>query len=114
MKIFLLLLCMMAVISTNEMMAAKATHYAGSLVGRPMANTKPYNPFKYTCASWDYPLGTLLMVTNKENGREVIVEVTDRHDYKTDIDLSFWAYTELRDWAWNDSGRIDVKIEEVK
>ncbi len=34
-------------------------------------------------------------------------------DFKTDIDLSFMAYTEIMDFDWNDKGHIIVRIEEV-
>ncbi len=90
----------------------KATHYAGELNGRPMAwKEMPYDPFDLTCAHSMYPFGTVLRVTNTENGRTVDVVVTDRHDYKTDLDLSFIAYTTLRDWDWNDSGHTPVTME---
>ena len=90
-----------------------ATRYHPKLEGNLMANSYAFSQLNYTCASWDYPLGAILCVTNKENGRYVIVQNTDRHDYKTDLDLSFIAWTELRDWDWNDSGNMDVMVEEV-
>jgi len=99
----------------SPLMSDDATRYHPDLIGKPMAlGERPYDAEKYTCASWDYPLGTFLCVTNKGDGRRVIVRVTDRHDFKTDIDLSFIAYTELRDWDTHDSGHIDVEIEEVE
>ncbi len=92
-----------------------ATHYAGSLKGSPMAwNEIPYDPFELTCAHSMYPFGTVLKVTNTENGRTVDVIVSDRHDYKTDIDLSMQAWTKLRNWDWNDSGNMPVTMEVVR
>lgn len=43
-----------------------------------MANGKPFNENAMTCATRDYPLGTLLRIKNKANGRFVVVRVTDR------------------------------------
>jgi len=94
--------------------AAKATYYHPDLIGESMANRQPFDTLAYTCASYDYPLGTLLCVTNIENNRSVFVIIADRHDYRTDIDLSFIAYTELRDFDWNDNGKINVTIKEIK
>ena len=79
-----------------------------------MANGEYFDQLRYTCASLTYPLGTMLKVTNTSNELWVIVKVTDRCDDLTDLDLSFIAYTEIKDWDWNDSGSIDVRIEEVK
>ena len=43
-----------------------------------MANGKRFNPQEMTAASYDYPLGTVLEVTNTANGRATRVTVTDR------------------------------------
>jgi len=72
---------------------------------------------KLTCASWDYKFGTRLLVTNKLNGRQVVVCVNDRGPskrlYKRNrrIDLSraaFKAITSL------ESGVAPVSIEVVR
>jgi rare lipoprotein A (peptidoglycan hydrolase) len=61
-----------------------------------------------------FALGEWLKVVNMENGRQVVVIVTDRHDNLTDIDLSFQAYATLRDYdGTTDSGNIPVRIERV-
>lgn len=49
------------------------THHHGI-----MANGKRFRPEKPTAASFDYPLGTVLLVTNQTNGRQIVVTVTDR------------------------------------
>lgn len=50
-----------------------------------------------TCAHKYYPFGTLLKVKNINNGKEVIVKVTDRGPYGKNriIDLSWAAAKEL-------------------
>lgn len=55
-----------------------ASWYGG---GEPLneytASGEPFEPSLLTCASWDYEFGTLLKVTNLENGLSVIVRVND-------------------------------------
>jgi rare lipoprotein A len=46
-----------------------------------MANGKPFNPDKFTAASWFYPLGTKVQVTltsESQAPRRVVVTITDR------------------------------------
>lgn len=43
-----------------------------------MANGQEFDDKKLTVASWDYPFGTRLKVTNLQNDKSVIVTVTDR------------------------------------
>lgn len=45
--------------------------------GRNTASGIPFNPKEMTAASREFPFGTVLKVTNPENGREVRVVVTD-------------------------------------
>lgn len=98
----------------GEVIYTKASWYGEELRGKPMANGKPFNPDAYTCASWDYPLGTTLMVTHGD--RFVIVTVTDRGPsrelYKKGrrLDLSLAAFREL---AATRYGVIEVEIEEL-
>ena len=43
-----------------------------------MANGRPFDPDGLTCASWFWPLGTVLVVEAAGTGRRVIVVVTDK------------------------------------
>ena len=43
-----------------------------------MANGRRFNPKAWTAASYDYPLGTVVEVTNQANGHRIAVMVTDR------------------------------------
>lgn len=56
--------------------AEVASWYGESHRGRPMANTRPFDPDALTCASWFHPLGTRLRVVAGD--RSVAVTVTDR------------------------------------
>ena len=62
-----------------------------------MANGERLHHDSLTCAHKTYPFGTLLKVTNPENGLHVIVRVTDRGPYVKGriIDLSVRAAKEL-------------------
>jgi len=111
-------LTLLLILTASLVQAEEATHYAGRFTGRPMANTKPYDPTAFTCAyesiheqPFKYPLGTIILVTYKNTS--IAVELTDRHDGKTDIDLSFEAFLALLgDADWVDQGRLKgVKIE---
>jgi rare lipoprotein A len=46
--------------------------------GRSMSNGQKFDKRKWTAASDRYPLGTVVEVTNLENGRRIVVEITDR------------------------------------
>jgi rare lipoprotein A len=43
-----------------------------------MANGKPFDRRKLTAACWWFPLGTVIRVVNLENGKSVVVTITDR------------------------------------
>ena len=42
------------------------------------ANGEKFNDLYATCASWHYPFGTYLKVTNVRSGKSVVVRVNDR------------------------------------
>ena len=70
--------------------------YGETYRGRPMANGQRYNPDALTCASVEYPLGTVLMVTYLK--RSVTVTVTDRgpaQHLNRLLDLSAAAFASL-------------------
>lgn len=76
-----------------------ASWYGHELKGKLMANKQPFDPDAFTCASWDYPLGTWLKVTADK--RSVYVQVTDRGPAKRlaakgrRLDLSIGAWKKL-------------------
>lgn len=83
-----------------------ATYYHHSLAGRTMANGRPYNPGAMTAASNHYRLGTKVKVTNRKNGKSVIVTITDRCG-NCSIDLSKAAFSRI---AKPFQGRVAVKV----
>src|SRR5260370_10782374 len=54
-----------------------ASWYGQQHQGLKMANGKRFDRRKLTAASWYVPLGTVLRVVNRENGRSGTVTVTD-------------------------------------
>lgn len=90
-----------------------ASWYGVECAGKLMANGKPFDPEKFTCASWDYPLGTMLRVSAK--GTTVAVVVTDRGPNKRllgtrQIDLSRAAFRALAPLAL---GLTEVMVEKL-
>jgi len=55
-----------------------ASWYGKQHQGRKMANGQRFDRHKFTAASWVLPLGTTIRVVNLENGKSVVVTVTDR------------------------------------
>ena len=91
-----------------------ASWYGAECAGRPMANGRPFVPSDLTCASWAYPLGTRLLVTNTQTGQSVTVTVTDRGPSKAlvakgrCIDLSAAAFGRIGQPA---AGLVPVRVE---
>lgn len=89
-----------------------ASYYAEPFHGRTTASGYVYDMEQMTCASMDYPFGSVLKVTNLNNGKSVNVVVTDTGNFKKkygrDIDLSKGAFRKLDKLG---KGLINVKIE---
>ena len=62
----------------GETRTGRASFIANSLNGRKTASGEPYDGTRLVAAHPSYPLGTILRVTNQENGRVVEVKVVDR------------------------------------
>jgi rare lipoprotein A len=85
---------------------------------RRMANGKKFNEEALTCAAGkQYKLGTYLRVRNNENGKEIVVEVTDRlakRFYATRIDLTKGAFKILGGEQGFKKGLLSITVEELK
>jgi rare lipoprotein A len=70
-----------------------ASWYGRYFHGKETASGERYNMYRLTAAHRHLPLGTLLRVTNLENGESVIVRVNDRGPVPRTriIDLSYGA-----------------------
>ncbi|MCZ4224874.1 septal ring lytic transglycosylase RlpA family protein [Pedobacter rhodius] len=80
--------------STNQPDSIKktvlATYYHRKFEGRRTTSGAKYRAKKLTAAHRTLPIGTMVTVTNPDNGKSVIVKVNDRGPYskKLAIDLS--------------------------
>ncbi len=75
-----------------------ASWYGPGFDGRRTASGERYDKRNLTAAHPSLPFGTLVQVTNLENGRQVVVRVNDRGPFghRRVIDLSYAAAHELR------------------
>jgi|GEM_PF-1911871 len=91
--------------------AGNASWYGPGFFGKPTASGEIFGlSGEYTAAHRWLPLGTRLLVTNRRNGKQVIVRVNDRGPFVGNrvIDLSPSA-AEALDFI--DDGLTDVKIQ---
>lgn len=90
----------------------EGTRKAGEL--QVMANGRVFDENAMTAAAGkQYPLGTRILVTNKANGKSVLVVVTDRigkRFYNTRIDLSKGAFLRLSSLK---AGLLNVSVDKV-
>lgn len=93
-----------------------ASYYSYECAKLPMANGKPFDPEKYTCASWFYKFGTVLEVKSLDTGKIVRVVVTDRGPNKRlvregrIIDLSKRAFEDIRSLRYGLT-RVAVRVK---
>ena len=84
-----------------EPQRGQASWYGPGFHGRPTASQEIYDQTDWTAAHKHLPLGTVVRVTNLENGRRAIIRINDRGPYVEDriLDLSRRAarYLGLRD-----------------
>lgn len=97
-----------------------ASYYSDSYISCKMANGELYDPRKLTMASYEFPLGTRVVVSYvsaRGNNRSVIVKVTDRGPSESlrkkgrKFDLSKAAFRALES---PDRGVIRVIAKEVR
>ncbi len=67
-----------------------ASYYAEAFNGKPTASGEIFDMNAYTAAHRTLPFGTMVEVTNLENGKKVIVRINDRGPFvgNRDIDIS--------------------------
>jgi len=87
-----------------------ASYYGSKFHGRTTANGEQFDMRTFTAAHRSLPFGTIVRVTNLNNGKMVFVTINDRGPYvgKRIIDLSKAAAKQL---DMVDAGISRVKIE---
>lgn len=96
----------------NEMEGI-ASWYGEDFNGRLTASGEVYDMYQYTAAHKTLPLGTVVKVTNEDNGQSTEVRINDRGPYVKGriIDLSRTAGRAI---GIRDSGTTPVKLEIVR
>lgn len=79
--------------ATTSQLRGVASYYAEEFHGRKTASGETYNMNALTAAHRTLPFNSKVRVTNKENGKSVLVRINDRGPFKGDrvIDLSLAA-----------------------
>ncbi len=90
-----------------------ASWYGGYFHGRPTASGVIYDQFKMTAAHRLLPLGSIVRVTNAENGRQVEVVINDRGPFIKGriLDLSYAAAQHL---GAVEPGTLPVLVEVIQ
>lgn len=75
----------------------EASYYGAELAGNRTASGEIFDPRQLTAAHRTLPMGTKLRVTNKANGKSVIVRINDRGPFvkKRIVDISRAAAEEI-------------------
>jgi rare lipoprotein A len=97
---------------TKDVQYGVASWYGPDFHGKPTSSGEIYDMYQLTCAHNTFPLGTVVMVTNLENGRSLELKVNDRGPFVKEriIDLSYAAAQILGMW---EKGTAFVKVEVV-
>ena len=73
---------------TTTVYTMRGTYYSDRFVGRKTSNGEIFNQHKYTAAHHSFKFGTLLLVTNPKNNKQVIVRVNDRCPVRNVVDMT--------------------------
>lgn len=100
-----------AVIETDDM--GIASYYAHKFHGRTTASGEEYDMYDLTAAHPNLPFGTVVKVTNLENGKSVKVRINDRGPFVEGriIDLSYKAAQKI---DMIEKGLVEVSVEIIK
>lgn len=90
-----------------------ASWYGKELQGRPTASGEMFDMNKMTAAHRDFPMNSLVLVKNVDNGKKAMVKVNDRGPYVEGriIDVSYAAAREL---GFAEKGTTKVQLELVQ
>jgi len=88
----------------------EASYYGRELAGNRTASGERFNPMGLTAAHRTLPLGTKLKVTNRTNGKSVIVRINDRGPFVKHrvLDVSLGAAHQINMVR---AGKAQVRME---
>ena len=107
-----LFLCLVLLVTSAN--AGVASWYGERFHNKRTASGEIFNMNAMTCASNSHKMGTKLLVTNKANGKSVVVKVNDTGGFKKygrTLDLSKGAFAKI---ANINKGVIKVTIKPIK
>ena len=98
--------------NADAFMTGMASWYGADFHNKKTASGEGYDMYTFTAAHRTLPIGTVVRVTDKSNGKSVMVCVTDRGPYVRGriIDLSYAAAQQIN---MNDRGVGKVDLEVV-
>ncbi len=98
-------------VQSADILSGKASWYGRDFHNKDTASGLSYDMFTFTAAHRSLPLGTVVKVTDQENGKSVMVCVTDRGPYVRGriIDLSYAAAKQL-DLNRRGVGRVNLEV----
>lgn len=90
-----------------------ASYYGHQFHGRQTANGEIYNMFRMTAAHKTLPFGTIVLVTNLKNQKQIVVRINDRGPFVENriIDLSYGAADKL-DFLHDGLAKVKIDILE--
>jgi rare lipoprotein A len=98
--------------SDDKANSGTASFYAKKFEGKRTSSGQRYRATERTAAHRTYPFGTLLEITNQDNGLKTVVRINDRgpHAKTRLIDLS---YSAAKDLGLINSGTADVVLKVI-
>ncbi len=89
-----------------------ASYYGARFHGRKTANGEVFDMYAFTAAHKTLPFGTVLLVTNLNNGKKVTVRINDRGPFVRNriLDLSYAAAREI---GMIDSGTAEIEARVI-
>ncbi|RZU37039.1 rare lipoprotein A [Fluviicoccus keumensis] len=96
----------------NFRQSGRASWYGKKFHGQRTSSGERYDMYSMTAAHKNLPIPCYVRVTNKDNGKSVIVKVNDRGPFHSDriMDVSFAAAAKL---GMLDNGTANVSIETI-
>lgn len=99
--------------NASQLKIGKASWYGGHHHGKKTASGERFNMYANTAAHKSLPFGTLVEVTNKSNGKSVVVVINDRGPYHGNrvLDLSKAAAQQI-DMTKSGTAIVEYRILE--
>ena len=98
----------------GDIITGVASWYGPNFHGKLTANGEVFDQYGVTAAHKTLPLGTVVRVTNLDNGKTIILRINDRGPYVGDrvLDCSYGAATKL-DFMEKGTANVEIRIIEL-